>query len=90
MALVRIWGRGQPTIPAAIRKEMHLKEEAALTLVKVGDVILMTPKPLEVDSVAKKARREMKRSGLTVEDILADLDRQRARYNLKNSNDGVT
>ena len=61
------------TIPAAIRKELHLKEEAALTLVKVGDVILMTQKPLEVDSVAKKARKEMKHSGLTVEDILADL-----------------
>jgi|APFre7841882630_1041343.scaffolds.fasta_scaffold181654_2 AbrB family looped-hinge helix DNA binding protein len=81
MALVKVWGRGQLTIPAAIRKELHLKEEAALTLVKVGDVILMTLKPLEVDSLAKKARREMKQSGLTVEDILADLDRQRARYN---------
>ena len=55
--------------------------EATLTLVKVGDVILMTPKPLKVDSVAKKARREMTQSGLTVEAILADLDRQRARYN---------
>ena len=81
MALVKVWGRGQLTIPAAIRKELHLKEEAALTLVKVGDVILMTQRPLEVDSVAKKARKEMKHSGLTVEDILADLDRQRARYN---------
>ena len=46
-----------------------------------GDVTLMTPKPLEVDSVAKKARREMKQSGLIIEDILADLDQQRARYN---------
>jgi len=81
MALVKVWGRGQLTIPAAIRKELHLKEEAALTLVKVGDVILMTLKPLEVDSLAKKARREMKQSGLTVEDILADLVRKRARYN---------
>ena len=86
MALVKVWGRGQLTIPAAIRKELHLKEETALTLVKVGDVILMTSKPLEVDSVSKKARREMKKSGLTVEDILADLDRQRARYN-KERND---
>jgi hypothetical protein len=55
--------------------------EATLTLVKVGDVILMTPKPLEVDSVAKRVRKEMTHSGLTVEDFLADLDRQRARYN---------
>ena len=81
MTLVKVWGRGQLTIPAAIRKELHLKEDAALSLVKVGNVILMTPKPLEVDSLAKKARKEMKKAGLTVEDVLADLDRQRARYN---------
>jgi AbrB family looped-hinge helix DNA binding protein len=81
MVLVKIWGRGQLTIPAAIRKELDLKEETALTLVKVGNVILMTPKPLEIDSIAKKARKELKKSGLTVENILADITRQRARYN---------
>ena len=81
MAIVKVWGRGQLTIPAAIRKELHLKEEATLTLVKVGNVILMTPKLLEVDSVAKTARRELKKSWLTVDDILADLDRQRNCYN---------
>jgi len=81
MALVKVWGRGQLTIPAAIRKELNLKEETPLTLVKVGDVILMTPKPLQVDSVAKKARKEMNKAKLTLEDILADVDQQRTRYN---------
>ena len=79
MALVKIWGRGQLTIPAAIRKDLHLKEEAALTLVKVGNVILMTPTVLHIDSVAKKARKEMKKVGLTLDDVLADLDRQRTQ-----------
>lgn len=81
MALVKVWGRGQLTIPASIRKELQLKDEAALTLVKVGNVILMTPTALHIDSVAKKARKEMKKTGLTVDDVLADLDRQRTRYN---------
>ena len=79
MALVKVWGRGQLTIPAAIRKDLHLKEEAALTLVKVGNVILMTPTVLHIDSVAKKARKEMKKAGLTLDDVLADLDRQRTQ-----------
>ena len=79
MALVKVWGRGQLTIPAAIRKDLHLKEEAALTLVKVGNVILMTPAVLHIDSVAKKARKEMKKVGLTLDDVLADLDRQRTQ-----------
>lgn len=81
MALVKVWGRGQLTIPAAIRKELDLKEETPLTLVRVGEVILITPKPLQVDSVAQKAKKEMQKSGLTLEDILADVDRQRIRYN---------
>ena len=83
MALVKVWGRGQLTIPAAIRKDLHLKEEAALTLVKVGNVILMTPTVLHIDSVAKKARREMKKAGLTLDDVLADLDRQRTQSSRK-------
>ena len=81
MALVKVWGRGQLTIPAAIRKDLHIKEEAALTLVKVGNVILMTPTTLQIDSLAKKARKEMKKTGLTLDDVLADLDRQRTRSN---------
>ena len=81
MALVKVWGKGQLTIPASIRKELNLKEETPLTLVKVGNVILMTPKVLQVDALAKKARKEMKKAGLTVDDILDDLDLQRDRYN---------
>ena len=81
MAVVKIWGKGQLTIPASIRKELNLMEETPLTLVKVGNVILMTPKLLQVDAVAKKAQKEMKKGRLTVEDVLTDLDRQRARYN---------
>lgn len=74
-------GKGQLTIPASIRKELNLKEETPLTLVKVGNAILMTPKVLQVDTLAKKARKEMKKTGLTVDDVLADLNRQRDRYN---------
>ena len=81
MALVKVWGRGQLTIPASIRKELQLEDEAALTLVKVGNVILMTPTALQIDSVAKKAKKELKKTGLTIDDVLADLDRQRTQYN---------
>ncbi|MDF0644563.1 MAG: AbrB/MazE/SpoVT family DNA-binding domain-containing protein [Nitrospira sp.] len=81
MALVKVWGKGQLTIPASIRKELNLKEETPLTLVKVGNVILMTPKVLEIDALAKQARKEMKKAGLSIEEILADLDRERDRYN---------
>jgi bifunctional DNA-binding transcriptional regulator/antitoxin component of YhaV-PrlF toxin-antitoxin module len=80
MAVVKVRNRGQLTLPASIRKDLRLEDEATMTLVKVGDVILLSPRPLMVDTVAKKAEREMKKAGLNLEDLLADLDRQRDRY----------
>ena len=80
MPSVKVWGRGQLTIPASIRKELKLGEETIMSIVKVGDVLLLTPRKLIGDAVAKKAARGMKKAGLRLEDLLADLDRQRERY----------
>ena len=80
MAVVKVRNRGQLTLPASIRKDLRLDDEATLTLVKVGDVILLSPRPLMVDAVARKAERGMKKAGLKLEDLLTDLDRQRDRY----------
>jgi AbrB family looped-hinge helix DNA binding protein len=81
MPTVKVWGRGQLTIPASIRKELHLQEETTLTIVKVGDVLVLTPRRLVGDTVAKKAARAMTKAGLRLKDLLADLERQRDRYN---------
>ncbi len=52
-----------------------------MSIVKVGDVLILTPRKLIGDAVAKKAARAMKRGGLRLEDLFADLDKQRTRYN---------
>jgi len=69
------------TIPASIRKELDLGDDATLSVVKVGDVLVLTPRKLIGDAVAKKAARAMKKAGLRLEDLLTDLDKQRDRYN---------
>ena len=81
MPTVKVWGRGQLTIPASIRKELKLDEDTSLTIVKAGDVVLLTPRKLVGDAVAKKASRAMKQAGLKLDDLLADLKKQRERYN---------
>jgi bifunctional DNA-binding transcriptional regulator/antitoxin component of YhaV-PrlF toxin-antitoxin module len=81
MPTVKVRGRGQLTIPASLRKDLNLDDDAALTVVKVGDVLLLTPSKLIGDAVAKKASRAMKQSGLKLDDLLADLNTQRERYN---------
>jgi AbrB family looped-hinge helix DNA binding protein len=81
MAVVKVWGRGQLTIPASLRKELHLNEEATLNIVKIGDALVLTPKKLSSDHLAKRAQKEFKKSGLSLEDLLKDLEKQRSRYN---------
>ncbi|MHB8482551.1 MAG: AbrB/MazE/SpoVT family DNA-binding domain-containing protein [Nitrospiria bacterium] len=81
MAVVKVWGRGQLTIPASLRKELHLNEETTLSIVKVGDALVLTPKKLTSDKLAKKAEKELKKSRLSLNDLLKDLEKQRSRYN---------
>jgi bifunctional DNA-binding transcriptional regulator/antitoxin component of YhaV-PrlF toxin-antitoxin module len=81
MPTVKVWGRGQLTIPSTIRKELHLDEEGTMTLVKVGDILLLTPRRLIGDDVSRKSARTMKKAGLKLDALLVDLKTQRARYN---------
>lgn len=81
MAVVKVWGRGQLTIPASLRKELLVDEETVLNVVKVGDALILTPKKLVGDTLAKKAQKAMEKTGLSLEDLLKDLEKQREQYN---------
>lgn len=76
----RIRGRGQVTIPQEIREEMNLYEQATVNIFRVGKALVMTPKRMQRAALAKRMEREMKREGLSLEDLLADLKSQRRRY----------
>ena len=78
--LVRVRPRGQLTIPQDIREALDLDEETGLNVFRVGRVLLMTPKRLQRGALASDVEREMKREGVTLEDLLKDLKDQRKRY----------
>ena len=78
--LVRIRSRGQLTLPQDLREALNLDEESGLNVFRVGKVLLMTPKRLQRASLASEVEREMKREGLTLENLLKDLKGQRKRY----------
>jgi AbrB family looped-hinge helix DNA binding protein len=80
MAAVRIWGRGQVTIPAAFRRELDIDEQTVVEIVRVGDALVLTPRKLLGDAFARRAEREMKKAGLTLDDLLTELRGQRERY----------
>ena len=78
--LVRVRSRGQLTIPQELREVLGLDEETGLNVFRVGRVLLMTPKRLQRGALASDVEREMKREGVTLEDLLKDLKDQRKRY----------
>ena len=78
---VKVWGRGQLTIPKEIRETLHLEEDSQLTVFVVGRCLILTPKRLIRASLAKDMERTMKTQGLGLNDLLTSLKEERARYN---------
>jgi hypothetical protein len=58
----------------------HLEEGQAVSIIPIGDSILITPRRLELDEARRQLRRIVKESGLTVEEILAGLEEERAGF----------
>jgi len=65
--------KGQITIPANIRESLHLSRDSVLSVSRVGDGILLTPKPSVFESVSEKFSKAAKTKGITLEDLLKDL-----------------
>jgi bifunctional DNA-binding transcriptional regulator/antitoxin component of YhaV-PrlF toxin-antitoxin module len=78
--LVRVRSRGQLTIPQDMREALSLDESTGLNIFRVGKVLILSPKRLQRASLAKEVEREMKRQGLTLKDLIADLRIQREKY----------
>jgi len=71
--------RGQLTIPKRIREKSHLEEGQIVSIIPVGDAVIITPKRLELDEARREIRRILKASGLTAEDILEGLKEEREK-----------
>ena len=78
---VKLWGRGQLTIPKDVRQAMKLDQENQLSVFVVGRCLVLTPKRLLGPSLAKEVARSMKAKGLSLKDVLRDLRAERQRYN---------
>jgi AbrB family looped-hinge helix DNA binding protein len=72
-----IKARGQLTIPKKIREWVHLEEGQSVSLIPVGDTVILTPRRLELDETRRQMRRIMKESGCTLEELLHGLEGER-------------
>lgn len=72
-----IRSRGQVTIPKKIRDMSHLEEGQIVSIIPLGDAVVITPKRLELDEARRQIRRILKAASGSAEDVIAALKKER-------------
>ena len=74
-----IKSRGQLTIPKKIRVMSHLEEGQIVSIIPVGDSVLITPRRLELEDARREIKKILKETGISPEDLLAGLKEEREK-----------
>ncbi len=75
--VTRMREKGQVTIPAGIRQSLHLSSDSLLSVARVGNGILLTPRPSVFEAVSAKFAKTAEEKGITLESLLKDLKKIR-------------
>jgi bifunctional DNA-binding transcriptional regulator/antitoxin component of YhaV-PrlF toxin-antitoxin module len=74
-----IKSRGQLTIPKKIRAVTRLEEGQVVSIIPLGESVLITPQKLELGEARREMRKILKASGLSAEDLLQGLKEEREK-----------
>ncbi|MGQ9825816.1 MAG: AbrB/MazE/SpoVT family DNA-binding domain-containing protein [Desulfotomaculales bacterium] len=77
---VRVWGKGQFTIPAEIRERLGIKEDSYLEVFQAGRAIIATPERLAVKELAESVQKEMSRGNVDLQCLLRELREGKHEY----------
>jgi AbrB family looped-hinge helix DNA binding protein len=69
--------RGQVTIPKSVRDASGLDEGCSVTLIPLGDSILIAPQRLGLDEARMKIQQAIRATGLSADEVLAGLAEER-------------
>lgn len=72
-----IKARGQLTIPKKIREASRLEEGQIVTIIPVGDSIIITPRRIEVEEARRQIQKILKAARLSPEEVLSGLKQER-------------
>ena len=75
---IRIENEGKITIPEDLNVHLSLVTGDTLTLLQIGDVVLLTPKQPQVPQIADKITAMIEDAGLELGDLLQGLAAERA------------
>jgi len=76
-AIAEIKARGQLTIPKKIRETSHIEEGNVVSILPVGDSLIITPKRLELDEARRQLKKLLRASSLTIEELIEGLKEER-------------
>lgn len=76
---VRLRERGQLTIPSSVRDRLGLNDGDILTLVQLGNVIVLSPREPQVPKLADKIVKMMEEEGVSLADLLSGLKEERLK-----------
>jgi AbrB family looped-hinge helix DNA binding protein len=74
---VRLRKRGQITLPQTVRDNLGVGEGDILTLLQMGEVIMLTPRQPQVPRLADKIVSMMEEEGVSLADLLQGLKEER-------------
>ncbi len=55
----------------------HLEEGQIVSIIPVGDSVIITPRRLELEDARRQIKRILKEAGISAEDLLAGLKEER-------------
>ncbi|RJX23498.1 MAG: AbrB/MazE/SpoVT family DNA-binding domain-containing protein [Dethiobacter sp.] len=70
---VRVWSKGQFTIPADMRESLGIKEDMILEVFQAGRAIVATPEKMLLKELASSVREEMEKSEIDLKGLLDGL-----------------
>jgi AbrB family looped-hinge helix DNA binding protein len=75
--VTEIKARGQLTIPKKIRETSQIDEGSVVSIVPVGDSLIITPKRLELDEARRQLKKLLKASNLSIEELIEGIKEER-------------
>jgi AbrB family looped-hinge helix DNA binding protein len=80
IAIAEIKERGQLTIPKRIRDAGHLEEGREVSLIPVGECLVITPRRLPLDEARRRLKALLGSSDATLDDLLLGLREGRNQF----------
>lgn len=70
---VRVWGKGQFTIPADMRERLGIGVDTILEVFQIGKAIVATPENLKIRELAGAVQKDMDKNQIDIDALLAEL-----------------